>query len=139
MGLLILFLNIIIAIPLTFLAILSLYLLYLHSKYDHLPGPKRDSFFTGHMPTVRRRRQQDKIIIHQIWADIAVQYNPLYVFWFVHRPVVMISDAALVKEILIKLDLPKDPFGYSHFAYLFGERLLGGSLLSEVFLFIYFI
>lgn len=132
MGMLILALNILLGIPLSIFSILSLYLLYLHSKYDHLPGPERDSFFTGHMPMVRRRREQDKVIIHQIWADLAVQYNPLYVFWFLHRPVVMISDADLVKQVLIKQDLRKDPFGYNHFAYLFGQRLLGGSLLSEV-------
>ncbi|KAK3744358.1 hypothetical protein QZH41_016489 [Actinostola sp. cb2023] len=132
MGILIIALNIAIGVPLSVLAVLSLYLLYLHSKYDHLPGPAREGFFTGHMPMVRRRRRQDKVIIHQIWADLAVQYNPLYVFWFLHRPVVVISDASLIKEVLINLNLRKDPFGYSHFAYLFGQRLLGGSLLSEV-------
>ena len=43
----------------------------------------------------------------------------------------MISDSKLVKEVLVTRNLPKDPFGYSHFTHLFGQRLLGGSLLSE--------
>jgi cholesterol 24(S)-hydroxylase len=123
---------IVFGVPLFCLALYALYLKHLHAKYEHLPGPQREGFFSGNMPMVKRRRNREKIIIHQIWADLAAQHDPLYVFWFFHRPVVMISDAALVKEVLIKLDLPKDPFGYSHFAYLFGQRLLGGSLLSEV-------
>ena len=107
------------------------YLAYIHSKYDHLPGPKRDSFFSGHMKTVYNRRTKDKVIIHQIWTDIAAQYRPLFVFWFFHRPLVVISDSKIVKEVLVTQNLPKDPFGYSHFSQLFGQRLLGGSLLSE--------
>ncbi|XP_048588147.1 cholesterol 24-hydroxylase [Nematostella vectensis] len=125
-------LGAVLSLPFLALFVFSAYLLYQHSRYDHLPGPARDGFFSGHMPTVRRRRTREKIIIHQIWADLASQHMPLYVFWFFHRPVVMISDANLVKEVLIKQDLHKDPFGYNHFANLFGHRLLGGSLLSEV-------
>lgn len=125
-------LYLVIGVPLFCLVAFIVYLYQQHAKYDHLPGPKRNGFFSGHMPLVKKRRAREKIIIHRIWADLAIQFNPLYVFWFFHRPVVMISDAALVKEVLIKLDLPKDPYGYSHFAYLFGQRLLGGSLLSEV-------
>lgn len=107
------------------------YLAYVHSKYDHLPGPKRDGFFSGHMKMVRDRRKKDKVIIHQIWADIAAQYRPLYVFWFFHRPCVVISDSKLVKEVLVTRNMLRDSFGYSHFSQLFGQRFLGGSLLSE--------
>ncbi|PFX33651.1 Cholesterol 24-hydroxylase [Stylophora pistillata] len=56
----------------------------------------------------------------------------MFVFWFFHRPVVIITDAQLVKEVLITKNLPKDKFGYSHLALLFGERMLGQGLLSEV-------
>ena len=33
-------------------AAISLYLAYLHWKYSHFPGPKRDSFFSGNIPRI---------------------------------------------------------------------------------------
>lgn len=111
---------------------LVIYLYYLHGKYDHLPGPRRDGFFRGNMKLVHEKRNKCGLTIHQIWAELAHHYSPMFVFWFYHRPVVMITDAQLVKEVLITKQLPRDKFGYSHFSSLFGERMLGGGLLSEV-------
>ncbi|XP_078380469.1 cholesterol 24-hydroxylase-like [Oculina patagonica] len=111
---------------------LVIYLYYLHGKYDHLPGPKRDGFFKGNMKLVHEKRNKCGLTIHQIWAELAHHYSPMFVFWFYYRPVVMITDAQLVKEVLITKNLPRDKFGYSHFSTLFGERLLGGGILSEV-------
>lgn len=109
-----------------------IYLLYLHGKYDHLPGPKRDGFFRGNMALVREKRTKCGLTIHQIWAELAHQYSPMFVFWFFHRPVIIVTDTQLVKEVLITKNMPRDKFGYSHFASLFGERMLGQGLLSEV-------
>ena len=111
---------------------LVIYLYYLHGKYDHLPGPRRDGFFRGNMKLVHEKRNNCGLIIHQIWAELAHNYSPMFVFWFYHRPVVIITDAQLVKEVLITKQLPRDKFGYSHFSSLFGERMLGCGLLSEV-------
>ena len=109
-----------------------IYIYYMHAKYDHLPGPKRDGFFKGNMALVHENRNKRGITIHQIWAELAHEYSPLFVFWFYHRPVVMITDDQAVKEVLITKKLPKDTFGYGHFSSLFGERMLGRALLSEV-------
>lgn len=109
-----------------------IYLYSIHRKYDHLPGPKRDDFFRGNMKLVYEKRAEFKLTIHQIWAELAHHYSPMFVFWFFHRPVVMITDAELVKEVLITRNLPRDEFGYSHFSSLFGQRMLGRGLLSEV-------
>lgn len=111
---------------------LVIYLLYVHAKYDHLPGPKRGGFFTGNMTLVYEKRTKLNLTIHQIWAELALQHSPMFVFWFFHRPVVIVTDAQLVKEVLITKNLPRDKFGYSHLASLFGERMLGQGLLSEV-------
>lgn len=111
---------------------LVIYLLYVHAKYDHLPGPKRGGFFTGNMALVYEKRTKLNLTIHQIWAELALQHSPMFVFWFFHRPVVIVTDAQLVKEVLITKNLPRDKFGYSHLASLFGERMLGQGLLSEV-------
>ena len=110
----------------------AIYLYYVHAKYDHLPGPKRDGFFKGNMTLVHENRNKRGITIHQIWAELAHKYSPLFVFWFYHRPVVMITDEQAVKEVLITKKLPKDTFGYGHLSFLFGERMLGRALLSEV-------
>ena len=84
------------------------------------------------MALVREKRTKCGLTIHQIWAELAHQYSPMFVFWFFHRPVIIVTDAQLVKEVLITKNLPRDKFGYSHFASLFGERMLGQGLLSEV-------
>lgn len=110
----------------------TIYLYYLHAQYDHLPGPKRDGFFKGNMTLVHENRNNRGITIHQIWTELAHEYSPLFVFWFYHRPVVMITDDQAVKEVLITKKLPRDGFGYSHLSSLFGERMLGNALLSEV-------
>lgn len=110
----------------------TIYLYYLHAKYDHLPGPKRDGFFKGNMALVHENRNKRGVTVHQIWAELGQKYSPLFVFWFYHRPVVMITDDQAVKEVLITKKLPRDTFGYSHFSSLFGERMLGCGLLSEV-------
>ncbi|KAJ7326009.1 hypothetical protein OS493_028731 [Desmophyllum pertusum] len=84
------------------------------------------------MALVREKRTKCGLTIHQIWAELGHHYSPMFVFWFFHRPVVVITDAQLVKEVLITKNLPRDKFGYSHFSSLFGERMLGKGLLSEV-------
>ena len=118
-------------IVLIFLVIL-VYLCHKHAKYDQLPGPKREGFFSGNMKMVHEQRNRRGITIHQIWTELAAYYSPMFVFWFYHRPVIIITDAELVKEVLVTKNLPRDEFGYSHLSSLFGERMLGAGLLSEV-------
>uniref|UniRef100_A0A4W5PIX2 Cholesterol 24-hydroxylase n=1 Tax=Hucho hucho TaxID=62062 RepID=A0A4W5PIX2_9TELE len=47
---------------LIFLAFLCfcLYIKYIHLKYDHIPGPPRDSFLFGHLPTILREMSNDR-------------------------------------------------------------------------------
>ena len=110
----------------------TIYLYYLHAKYDHLPGPKRDGFFKGNMALVHEKRNKSGVTVHQVWAELGLKYSPMFVFWFYYRPVVMITDDQAVKEVLITKKLPRDTFGYDHFSSLFGERMLGRALFSEV-------
>uniref|UniRef100_A0A672PGL6 Uncharacterized protein n=1 Tax=Sinocyclocheilus grahami TaxID=75366 RepID=A0A672PGL6_SINGR len=36
-----------------------LYVHHVHQKYDHIPGPPRDSFLLGHVPTFARAMKSD--------------------------------------------------------------------------------
>ena len=40
----------------------SIYLVYIHWKFSHIPGPKRDSFFFGNVPLIRRERENGKLM-----------------------------------------------------------------------------
>ena len=61
----------------------SIYLLYIHWKFSHIPGPKRDSFFFGNVPLIRRKREKGKIMgewmqeLHSIYGPVAVSYTHL--------------------------------------------------------------
>uniref|UniRef100_A0A674B9T3 Cholesterol 24-hydroxylase n=1 Tax=Salmo trutta TaxID=8032 RepID=A0A674B9T3_SALTR len=39
-----------------------LYIKYIHLKYDHIPGPPRDSFIFGHSPTLLREMRNDRFV-----------------------------------------------------------------------------
>ena len=64
--------------------------------------------------------------------EYCLEYGPVTLLWFFHKPVVIVSDPELVKKVLITCNLPKDPWLRSLFSAPFGERLLGGGLVTEV-------
>lgn len=110
---------------------ISLYLAYLHRKYSHLPGPKRDSFFLGNIPHILRERERGKII-HEIMHDMHRIYGPVVLMWAYHRPFIFVSDPELVRKCLITLNLPKNLAVYDHLGYPFGQRMAGRGVLNEV-------
>ena len=103
-------------------AAISLYLAYLHWKYSHLPGPKRDSFFSGHIPHILRERERGKII-HQIVDDMHRIYGPVVLMWAYHRPFTFVSDPELVRKCLITLNLSKKFAVYDYLGYPFAQRM----------------
>ena len=109
----------------------SLYLAYLHWKYSHIPGPKRDSFFSGNIPYILRERARRKTI-HEIADDQHRIHGPVVLMWAYHRPFTFVSDPELVRKCIITLNLPKNPGIYQHIGYPFGQRLGGRGLISEV-------
>ena len=70
----ILFIVVSVASLLGLLAIFSVYVGYLHWKYNHIPAPKRDNFFLGHVPLIARELERGKIMdevveeLHRIHA-----------------------------------------------------------------------
>ena len=104
-----------------------------HLRYDHIPGPPRDSFFTGNILSIRRekRRAQDKgmTIICMNWYR---QHGSVYVTWIYFIPVVILSDPDTAKKALITLNLPKAERVYSKLSNVFGHRASGQGILTEV-------
>ena len=107
------------------------YLHHSHKVYGHIPGPKREHFFWGNLRELRRKERSGTVGIAAM-LEYCLEYGPVTLLWFFHKPVVIVSDPELVKKVLITCNLPKDPWLRRLFSAPFGERLLGGGLVTEV-------
>ena len=114
-----------------FLAFAS-YVYYMHQRLSHIQGPPRGNFFLGNLLEIRRRRLVDGKNIHQTLADWSIHYRPIFVIWFFHVPLTVVSDANVVRDVLVVKNLPKDHFGYKRFQYVYGQRFLGSGLFSDL-------
>ena len=120
---------------LLFLGFLSfvLYVHLQHSRYSHIPGPPRDSFFTGNIPSIRREKKKVQSRgMTEIWMNWYREYGSVYVTWVFHIPVVILSDPDMAKKALVTLNLPKAHRVYSKLSYLFGQRAIGRGILTEI-------
>ncbi|XP_033640003.1 cholesterol 24-hydroxylase-like [Asterias rubens] len=108
-----------------------LFLHYRHSKYSHIPGPKRRSFFLGNIQDVREYVEKDKLIEDAVndWGD---QFGDVIVFWFLHQCIVYFFDVQAIKEILVtgSLKYPKG-WTYDGVSTIYGARFLGHGLVTE--------
>lgn len=112
-------------------AAFSIYLVYIHWKLSHLPGPKRDSFFSGNIPYILRERARGKII-HEMIDELHSIHGPVVLLWAYHNPFTFVSDPELVRKCMITLNLPKNPRVYGHLGYPFGQRMGVRGVLNEV-------
>uniref|UniRef100_A0A3P9MKA4 Cholesterol 24-hydroxylase n=1 Tax=Oryzias latipes TaxID=8090 RepID=A0A3P9MKA4_ORYLA len=106
-----------------------LYIKYTHMKYDHIPGPPRDSFLLGHSPTFLRIMKDGGVLQDKLleWAEI---YGPVYRVNVLHFVLVNVTCPDTTKEILMSSKHPKDKFLYKKLFYLFGQRFLGNGLVT---------
>ncbi|XP_029351980.1 cholesterol 24-hydroxylase [Echeneis naucrates] len=116
---------------LLFLAFLGLclYIQYTHMKYDHIPGPPRDSFFFGHAGTILQIMKNGDII-HDKFLEWAEAYGPVYRINVLHYVALCVSCPEATKEILMSPKYPKDKFVYKRLFNLFGQRFLGNGLVT---------
>ncbi|XP_068199448.1 cholesterol 24-hydroxylase-like [Antennarius striatus] len=108
-----------------------LYIKYIHLKYDHIPGPPRDSFFFGHGLTIRKILQRDEFL-HQTllkWAEI---YGPVYRVNLLHIVLINVSCPEATKEVLMSIKYKKDKFLHNKLFSMFGERFLGNSVITTL-------
>uniref|UniRef100_G3NPI8 Cholesterol 24-hydroxylase n=1 Tax=Gasterosteus aculeatus aculeatus TaxID=481459 RepID=G3NPI8_GASAC len=106
-----------------------LYVQHIHMKYDHIPGPPRDSFLFGHSATYARA-MRDGDIIHDRFLEWAEKYGPVCRQNFLHYVVILVSCPEGTKEILMSQKYPKDRFFYRKIFNLFGQRFLGNGLVT---------
>ncbi|XP_073789299.1 cytochrome P450 46A1.3 isoform X1 [Danio rerio] len=106
-----------------------LYIHQVHLKYDHIPGPPRDNFLLGHIPTINRvtkseRHMNDLLLI---WAE---KYGPVYRLNSFHYVIINVHCPEATKTIMMSPKYLKDPFIYKRLFGLFGKRFLGYGLVT---------
>lgn len=126
---------VLVVVFLLFLGFLSfvLYVHHLHSRYQHIPGPTRDSFFTGNIPFIRHEKKRVKGRgMNEIWLNWYREYGSVFVMWIYHIPVVILLDPDMAKKALVTLNLPKAGRAYSKISHVFGQRAAGRGILTEL-------
>ncbi|MEQ2245586.1 hypothetical protein ILYODFUR_029460, partial [Ilyodon furcidens] len=106
-----------------------LYLKYIHMKYDHIPGPPRDSFFFGHSPTFLKIMKRDGVV-HDKLLEWSETYGHVCRINFLHYVSVFVTCPEATKEILMSPKYPKDRFVYKRLFNLFGQRFFGNGLVT---------
>ncbi|KAM6906582.1 cholesterol 24-hydroxylase-like [Lycodopsis pacificus] len=106
-----------------------LYVNHIHMKYDHIPGPPRDSFLFGHAATYVRVMRNGEIV-HDKFLEWAENHGPVCRQNFLHYVVLLVTCPEGTKEVLMSPKYPKDRFFYSQIFNLFGQRFLGKGLVT---------
>ncbi|XP_033734281.1 cholesterol 24-hydroxylase-like [Pecten maximus] len=106
------------------------YLHQQHLKYDHLPGPPRDSFWSGHLPSIQKVISDGGIFDDYI-LELTKTYGKILRLCMWHQTFVIVADPELVKEVLVTGNHPKSKTIYANSTHLFGARYLGRGIESE--------
>lgn len=115
----------------TFFALLCfcLYIHYVHTKYDHIPGPPRDSFFFGHGPTLQRVMDGDGMV-HDTFLQWSLTYGPVYKIYLLHLAFIITTCPESTKEILMNPKYLKEKQMHDKLFNLFGVRFFGDGLVT---------
>uniref|UniRef100_A0A6I8Q3W3 Cholesterol 24-hydroxylase n=1 Tax=Xenopus tropicalis TaxID=8364 RepID=A0A6I8Q3W3_XENTR len=105
------------------------YIHYIHMKYDHIPGPPRDSFIFGHS-TALLKLVNENLLMYDYFLDWVHKYGPVMRINGLHKVAVLVASPEGIKEFLMSPKYLKDEF-YDFFGSLFGERLMGKGLLTD--------
>ncbi|XP_056403255.1 HHIP-like protein 1 isoform X2 [Hyla sarda] len=105
------------------------YIYYTHLKWDHIPGPPRDSFFLGHSPTLMKL-MENNVVIYEPFFDWMEKYGPVIRLNAVHKVMVFVLSPDGVREFLMSHKFTKDDF-YDRLHSMYGKRFLGQGLLSD--------
>ncbi|XP_019408042.1 PREDICTED: cholesterol 24-hydroxylase isoform X1 [Crocodylus porosus] len=106
------------------------YLKFIHMKYDHIPGPPRESFVLGHLPILWNLQRKNGLL-HGLFMQWAETYGPIVRLNVFHGVSVIVFSPEGVKEYLMSPEYPKDPTVYGQLSHLLGVRFLGNGLVSD--------
>ncbi|XP_030201607.1 cholesterol 24-hydroxylase isoform X1 [Gadus morhua] len=106
-----------------------LYIKHIHMKYDHIPGPPRDSFLFGHSTTVLEETRSDRNL-HDKFLQWAEMYGPVVRINTLHVVAILVTCPEATKEILMSSKYPKSKIVFKQLHGLFGERFLGNGLVT---------
>uniref|UniRef100_A0AAV2K7Y1 Cholesterol 24-hydroxylase n=1 Tax=Knipowitschia caucasica TaxID=637954 RepID=A0AAV2K7Y1_KNICA len=100
-------------------------------KYDHIPGPPRNSFLFGHLSLFLDSMKKDQLIFDKMreWAET---YGPVYKLNMFHTVFIFVTCPEATKEILMSSKYPKDKNFHRRIFNLFGQRFLGNGLVTAV-------
>ena len=107
------------------------YLCYIHKINDHLPGPPRSSFIWGHLPDFQKYKVATGRSSIEFVLEKRLEYGPIFILFFLHRPVVFLGDAKYLRHVFINnhASLVKSSFNYTKFGFVYGERGIGYGLI----------
>ncbi|KAM9798344.1 cholesterol 24-hydroxylase-like [Neosynchiropus ocellatus] len=105
------------------------YIKYIHVKYEHVPGPPRDSFLFGHAATIVRILRSDGVL-HDAFLEWAQTYGPVYKVHVLHHVMICTYCPETTKEVIMSPKYLKTEFVYKRLFGLFGERFLGNGLVT---------
>eukprot|EP00731_Ephydatia_muelleri_P020162 Em0012g987a len=111
----------------------SLYLVHIHRKFSHIPSPKMDSFFLGHVANVlamRREMKNEHEPIATIVSKWAADVGNLFVVFFSYHPLVMSTNLEDVKKVAFDQSVAKSHLSCEGLASIFGQRFMGRGLLT---------
>uniref|UniRef100_UPI0037E73802 cholesterol 24-hydroxylase-like isoform X2 n=1 Tax=Semicossyphus pulcher TaxID=241346 RepID=UPI0037E73802 len=106
-----------------------LYIKHIHDKYDHIPGPPRDSFLLGHSPAFLAVMNNGGNV-HDKFMEWSETYGPVCRINAIHYVLLLVTCPEATKEILMSPKHPKDSFVYKRLFNLFNQRFLGNGLIT---------
>nr|XP_060610869.1 cholesterol 24-hydroxylase-like [Anolis sagrei ordinatus] len=124
-------LSVLVALLLVAFLLYGSYIKSVHRKYDHIPGPPRDSFFLGHIPTLWRAFKKEKHY-YDLFVQWAEEHGPFVRLNILHKVTLLVMSPEGVKEYLMSTEYPKDPHIYGRLYHMCGERFLGSGLTASL-------
>ncbi|XP_039597651.1 cholesterol 24-hydroxylase-like [Polypterus senegalus] len=108
-----------------------LYVKYIHLKFDHIPGPPRDSFLLGHFIKFTKAAD-DYEVSHELFRQWAEAYGPVVRLNILHQVFLIVTSPEAVKELLMSPKYTKDPYSYKLLFSLFRQRFFGLGLVTDI-------
>ncbi|KAM9294373.1 cholesterol 24-hydroxylase [Gastrophryne carolinensis] len=105
------------------------YIHYQHMRFDHIPGPPRESFFFGHSPKLLKLMTKDGLI-YDLLLEWVQKYGNVVRLNMLHKVTILVVSPEAVKEYLMSPKYTKDWF-YDKLFNMFGIRFMGKGLVTD--------